>query len=301
MPNIFLKVKAWQLTWLKRAVLKPHSTWVLINNEMLKNITFPEVISNQMNMNSRVFGTLPIFYKNILQNWFDLKQYSNGTTIADEFLWFNKYITIDGSPIFWERWYMKGIKYIRNLLDDNGNFQSTEDFNRKYDLNTIFLSLYQIRNALPFSWRSQLRKLPRLDQVNGMPMIKLKEVSEPAELPKIKSRQFYWLFIKIDHNKANTRPACINKWQNSFLLEDEAWSSIFTLTFSICKCTKLQSFQYRLLHRIISCNHWLFIAKIKDTPSCKYCKLDDTIEHFFWHCTDVANFGEGLLHGGTEL
>ena len=66
MPNIFLKVKAWQLTWLKRAVLKPHSTWVLINNEMLKSITFPEVISNQMNLNSRVFGKLPI----CLQNYF---------------------------------------------------------------------------------------------------------------------------------------------------------------------------------------------------------------------------------------
>ena len=140
---------------------------------MLKNITFPEVISNQMNMNSHLFEKLPIFYKSILQNWFDLKQYSNGTTIADEFLWFNKYITIDGSPIFWERWYMKGIKCTRNLLDDNGNFLSIQDFNRKYDLNTNFLSLYQIRNALPFSWRSQLQQLPRLDQVNGitMPMI----------------------------------------------------------------------------------------------------------------------------------
>ena len=57
---------------------------------------------------------------------------------------------------------------------------------------------------------------------------------------------------------------------------------------------KLQSFLYRLLHRIITCNHWLFIAKIKDTPSCKYCKLDYTIEHFFWHCTDVANFWRRL-------
>ena len=29
---------------------------------------------------------------------------------------------------------MKGIKYIRNVLDDNGNFLSIEDFNRKYEL-----------------------------------------------------------------------------------------------------------------------------------------------------------------------
>ena len=49
-----------------------------------------------------------------------------------------------------------------------------------------------------------------------MPMIKLNEVSEPAKLPIIKSRQFYWLFNKIDHSKANTKPACINKWQNTF-------------------------------------------------------------------------------------
>ena len=69
---------------------------------------------------------------------------------------------------------MKGIKYTRNLPDDNGNFLSVEDFNRKYDLNANFLSLSQIRNALPCSWRSQLRKLRRLDQVNDMPMIKLK-------------------------------------------------------------------------------------------------------------------------------
>ena len=85
---------------------------------------------------------------------------------------------------------MEGIKYSRNLLDDNGNFLPMEDFNRKYDLKYHFLSLYQIRNALPVSWRSQLRKLLRLCQVNDMPMIKLNEVSEPAELPIIKSRQF---------------------------------------------------------------------------------------------------------------
>ena len=78
------------------------------------------------------------------------------------------------------------------------------------------------------------------------------------------------------NSEPNTRPACINKWQNSFLFEDKAWSSIFTLAFRICKCTKLQSFQYRLLHRIITCNHWLFIVKVTDTPSCKYCKLDET-------------------------
>ena len=128
---------------------------------------------------------------------------------------------------------MKGTKYTRKMLDDKGNFLSIEDFNRKYHLNTNCLSLLQIRNALPFSWRSQIWKLPRLDQVNDMPMIKLNEVSEPAKLPKIKLGQFYWLVIETDHNEANTRPACINKWQNTFQFEEEAWSSLFNIYVGI--------------------------------------------------------------------
>ena len=28
---------------------------------------------------------------------------------------------------------------------------------------------------------------------------------------------------------------------------------------------------------------------MKESPSCKYCNLDTTIEHFCWHCTYAAN------------
>ena len=96
--------------------------------------------------------------------------------------------------------------------------------------------------------------------------------------------------IKVDRQRRIIKPACIEKWQRLYNFEDREWSSIFTFAFKTCQSTKLQSFQYRLIHRVITCNYWLFKAKIKDSPSCKYCSSDDTIEHFFLHCNDVALF-----------
>ena len=80
------------------------------------------------------------------------------------------------------------------------------------------------------------------------------------------------------------------KWATNHQIEQNEWTNIFKLPFQSCRSTKLQTLQYRILHRIITCNHWLYNAKIKDTPECNNCKNDDTIEHFFLHCPYIAPF-----------
>ena len=72
------------------------------------------------------------------------------------------------------------------------------------------------------------------------------------------------------------------------------WEKIFCLPYKICRSTRLQSFQYRILHRIITCNQWLFNAKIKDNPNCETCNCDDTLEHFFVSCNEVRDFWSAL-------
>ena len=65
---------------------------------------------------------------------------------------------------------------------------------------------------------------------------------------------------------------------------------IYTNAFISCRSTKLQSFQFRLLHRTIACNHWLFNIRIKDNPNCDTCQVDDTLSHFFIGCRKVEPF-----------
>ncbi len=50
------------------------------------------------------------------------------------------------------------------------------------------------------------------------------------------------------------------------------------LTFSIVRDTKLQTFQYRILHHIIP-YEWLFNIKIKNSNICSFCNETDTVPH----------------------
>ena len=65
--------------------------------------------------------------------------------------------------------------------------------------------------------------------------------------------------------------------------------------FIVYQSYKIQSFQYRILNRIITCNHWLYNVKIKNSPLCD-CGEDDTIEHFFIVCTECHNFWKALIN-----
>ena len=44
MPNIFLKVKAWQLSWLTRAIKSPESSWVCVVDEIMRKANLIDTI-----------------------------------------------------------------------------------------------------------------------------------------------------------------------------------------------------------------------------------------------------------------
>ena len=52
----------------------------------------------------------------------------------------------------------------------------------------------------------------------------------------------------------------------------------------------LQSMQYKILNKIINCNYWLHKLTIKDTPKCRFCLEDETVEHFFYGCKVTKAF-----------
>ena len=54
--------------------------------------------------------------------------------------------------------------------------------------------------------------------------------------------------------------------------------------------TKLQSFQYRIIHKIIPCNKWLHTIKIKIDNICNFCTEVDDMTHFFINCPKVKEF-----------
>jgi hypothetical protein len=60
-----------------------------------------------------------------------------------------------------------------------------------------------------------------------------------------------------------------SKWEKEvhigIVIEDYNWSFIYCIPFSVTKDTKLQDFQYKLIHRILTKNSFLYKCGLKET------------------------------------
>ena len=100
----------------------------------------------------------------------------------------------------------------------------------------------------------------------------------------IKTKQLYSLV-----NDAVTIPTAFDRWQKEGLGQAN-WSNVIYLSYSCTKSTKLQAFQFQLMHRFIPTNKFLFVRGIVESPACRRCTSDDTIIHYFFACRTVRAF-----------
>lgn len=74
------------------------------------------------------------------------------------------------------------------------------------------------------------------------------------------------------------------------------WPSIHTLPYKTTRDTKMQSFAFKIQYRIISCNKYLNTIRIRLSPQCSFCDMEDSISHFFLKCEEVQRFWDSLSH-----
>ena len=62
------------------------------------------------------------------------------------------------------------------------------------------------------------------------------------------------------------------------------------MSFCITKDTKLQNFQFKLLHIILPVNSFLYKCGLKETELCTFCmKTKENLLHLFWNRNLVQN------------
>ena len=74
MPNIFLKVKAWQLIWLTRAIKSPESSWVCVVDEIMHKANLIDMIRSHLDKCDKFLQCVPQFYRNTLCTLYDVKE-----------------------------------------------------------------------------------------------------------------------------------------------------------------------------------------------------------------------------------
>ncbi len=236
-------------------------------------------------------SNIPIFYRDIHNIWMGNFRHEplNVRDLLEQSLWLHRDITIKGSSIYWGNWVKSGITKIGHIIDKKGNFYSHTEIKQKYNISCNFINILTLKQSIPFKWRQTLNTTSKIcHSVDNQVQVKCDKNYQ--QISKMKCKDLYWHLL----NKDMHIPAAKHKWSETFSLlaqsTDEIWSRIFNMPFEIIRETKLQSFQYKIIHRIIACNKWLENIKVKTDSICNFCNEQDTLDHFFLNCPNTKTF-----------
>ena len=100
-------------------------------------------------------------------------------------------------------------------------------------------------------------------------------------------KTFYNIFLK----KYTERPTnSQNKWENLLNINEVNWEFVYILSNDCTLDNTLKMFQYKLLHRTIPTNTFLYKCRLVETEWCAFCgETRETILHLFCDCNIVKN------------
>ena len=255
------KVNSLLLSWVQRLTLNSSTKWKLLPK---KFYSFNN-LKMYFNSNHKLLHSkqIPAFYKNIHEIYMKdfKKEPINLTEILNESLWLNDRIRTKKGHIYIKSWEIKNILMMRDLFNEFGILLTHNELKNKYNINTTFLQTMQVHKAIPSNWIIQINNhsstLPPSNHT-----LKLRINNNIKELKSTSCKDFYWHLI----NNTNHKPSCINKWQTTYPLLNSTnnleWKKIFNHAFLICRDTRIQTLQYKIIHRTIACSHWLMNIKI---------------------------------------
>jgi hypothetical protein len=288
------KVNALKLSWIRRFYGDVDSTWTILPKYFYNCGNLQLLFSANNSLPKKAI--IPTFYKDIhsiFMNSF-MKEPKSVIDILNQSLWYNKYINLNFDKNFIKHCSDKNINYVKDIINQQCEFLTHEDFISKYNITTSFMHTMQLLQSVPKTWRQKLTSCSQ--KPTNIPSGSSINISDKiVSFEKTTCKIFYWHLIR----ETNHRPNALNKWCNVYPrfrnAQKNIWMRIFSTPFITVRQTKLQTFQYKILHRVIACNKWLNDIRIKDSNLCSYCTEIDDISHFFLKCSKVHTFWSYLL------
>ena len=206
-------------------------------------------------------------------------------------IWNNKDIQIGGTQIIYKDWMAKGIIYIQDLCKENGDFREYDDFKRHYNLEQCFLKYVGVINCLKKVIRGKdiYKNVCYVDKPNinfNTPIFKLIDDSL-IDIRKAKARIYYNILLEHKFDE----PIALHKWTQELNITKEEVVKTFKLAKLSTKDSKLLTFNYKLINRLINNKANLFKWNIGTDPNCTFCDrnlIDDTY-HSFMQCDWTYN------------
>lgn len=251
---------------------------------------------------SRIFSyrNLPVlisddkfrFYKELMETWRKFRQFepTSEAAIRNEPLWYNNHIGPPSSYIVWTKWQDKGIETKGQVCHEvEARLMSHLDISITYNFTCTFLEALSLRANIPISWRRAL--CANWQPQNLGAGIELKLDRDPPEDISILSPKRLYSKLITDNSKPNTAFQRWREGDDGLQLADQMeWANACSRIFQATRATKIQSFQYKLLNRLLPEKVFLKRLRKSDTDQCEYCNKKDSISHFLFTCNKVQRF-----------
>ena len=294
MVDIDIMFKALKLAWIPRLLTSGNQNWKTVPDYYLRKFGGLNFLL-RCNYDAKYIKSIPLFYRNILVYFSELKTLYSFDQAQNIILFNNKEILVDSKTFFIREWFKKGILSIQDLLHNTGQPMTYQEFTNKYSCKTNFLQYYQVISAIPKHLLAKAKSTKPINKElysdNNL-SLQLNE-SITLYLNKIKTSDFYTLLCTKIHTTGHSGP---QRWSKDLSLDEDKWEKIFTSLKTVCRETKLKEFQYKLIHRIVVTKKELYRYRIKEDDECIYCGEKDSINHTFRDCHFVKIFIQRVIN-----
>ena len=232
------------------------------------------------------------FYTQVLSAWLDI--YNQAITTLDdilnEYILYNQLIKIEKNMLNEKYLDIQNTNLqIFDLLDTNGKFLTLTQLKQTTNSDLTQMKYNSLISAIPKTWKHIIKdKFSITDntvRISHEPYLKINTIQKP--LSKITNKQIYLTLI----SKHIKPPTAIDTWINIFpFLELQDWTTIYRTSFEVTKEPYLQSFQYKIINRVLNCKERLYKWKITDNNKCYTCEEVDSIEHHLFYCKQSITF-----------
>ena len=245
MVNLKAFIEALKLTWIRR-LLNADRKW----QDFIKlDIEIEKLVGcNTQYIKKKLYNMKNEFWIDVLKGLIKLSEKSVSKIDEDLILqtpiFHNKNIKIDGKDIYYDTWFRKGVRFINDLIKENGAFLDQEEFSEIFRIQTNYLQFWGLRGAINTYLKNIDTTLTHRSQTPFMP-------SHIA--PIIKSKQGARVIYNIlNHN--DEIPTAKQTWNKIYNFEEKEWQNIYKYPFKITQYSQLRWFQIRINHNILSTN-----------------------------------------------
>ena len=212
MTDTNIMFKALKLAWIPRLIKSDNSKWCTIPNHFFKRMGGLSFLL-RCNYDTKHFIDSPVVYKNILDNFNDLKNlydYDQKQGINNNYYSTTKKYLIGGKQFNWSDRFKKGIISIKDLLDETSNLLTFQAFSLKYSCRTSFLEYYQVLSAIPKHLLSIAKQPDTLNKLFFTSKDNIFRVNDSVEINfgMARSRDFYNLLVSETLTHDQSGPKC---------------------------------------------------------------------------------------------